>query len=139
MTEVKSLGRVPVGVVGVGSLGQWHTRVYSEIPDAELVGVYDTNAARAAEIAARYHTRVFPSIAALAGAVRAARPEAGRRHAQGPDLLHARFHNLQPLRSVRGELQIRCPDVLTRLQPGLHAEGRLPDGSAQESGGDKMT
>ncbi|MEI7438001.1 MAG: Gfo/Idh/MocA family oxidoreductase, partial [bacterium] len=72
MKAAKDSVRVPVGVVGVGSLGQWHTRIYSEIPGAELVGVYDTNATRAAEIAARYHTRAFPSIAALAGAVRAA-------------------------------------------------------------------
>ncbi len=72
MTEANKTVRVPVGVVGVGSLGQWHARVYSEIPDAELVGVYDINTARAAEIAARYQTRVFPTIADLADAVRAA-------------------------------------------------------------------
>jgi predicted dehydrogenase len=59
-------------VVGVGSLGQWHARIYSELPTAELVGVYDLNTARAEEIAARYRTRVFLSMAELAAAVEAA-------------------------------------------------------------------
>ena len=64
--------RIKVGVVGVGSLGQWHARIYSELPTAELVGVYDINQARAAEIAARYRTRVYPELADLAAAVEAA-------------------------------------------------------------------
>ncbi len=58
--------RIKVGVVGVGALGQWHARVYSELPEAELVGVYDVNPDRAAEIAARYGTRAFTDLEALA-------------------------------------------------------------------------
>ena len=65
-------GRVKLGVVGVGSLGQWHARIYSELANAELVGVYDINQARAAEIAARYRTRAFADMAALASEVQAA-------------------------------------------------------------------
>jgi predicted dehydrogenase len=53
-------------VIGVGALGQWHARVYSELPQAELVGVYDVHEPRAEEIAARYKTRAFTSIDALA-------------------------------------------------------------------------
>jgi len=64
--------KVRIGVVGVGSLGQWHARIYSELPAAELVGVYDVNQARAAEIARRYRTRAIPSMAELAGMVEAA-------------------------------------------------------------------
>ena len=58
--------KLRVGVVGVGSLGQWHARVYSELPQAELVGVYDVHAPRAEEIAVRYNTRAFASMEALA-------------------------------------------------------------------------
>jgi predicted dehydrogenase len=58
--------RLKVGVVGVGALGQWHARVYSELPQVELVGVHDASAERAAEIAARYHTRAFASLEELA-------------------------------------------------------------------------
>jgi predicted dehydrogenase len=61
-----------VGVVGVGSLGQWHARVFSELPQAQLVGVCDADPDRAAEIAARYGTRAFASPEALAGEIEAA-------------------------------------------------------------------
>ena len=63
---------VKVGVFGVGSLGQWHARIYSELKDAELVGVFDVDAARAAEIAERYNTRPFDDMDSLAEAVDAA-------------------------------------------------------------------
>jgi predicted dehydrogenase len=63
--------RIPVGVVGVGYLGQHHARIYAEHPGAELVGVVDADPARAAEIATRHGTRVFPSAAHLAREVRA--------------------------------------------------------------------
>ncbi len=46
-----------VGVIGVGSMGQNHARVYAELPDVELVGVADTDADRAREIAASHGTQ----------------------------------------------------------------------------------
>lgn len=64
--------RLKVGVVGVGSLGQWHADKYSRLESAELVGVYDTNSSRAAEIAAKYRTKVFESVEELATAIEAA-------------------------------------------------------------------
>ncbi|MCC5833738.1 MAG: Gfo/Idh/MocA family oxidoreductase [Opitutales bacterium] len=57
-----------VGVAGVGSLGQHHARLYAALPQAELVGVYDLNPERAAEIAERNGTQVFDSIEALGAA-----------------------------------------------------------------------
>ncbi|MGQ4554927.1 Gfo/Idh/MocA family oxidoreductase [Halobellus sp. GM3] len=47
---------VPVGVIGVGSMGQHHARVYNELADATLVGVYDVDSERAKQIAAEYET-----------------------------------------------------------------------------------
>ena len=69
---MNSRKKLKMGVVGVGSLGQWHARVYSELDTVELVGLYDRDAARAAEIAAKYGTRVFGSMEALADQVEAA-------------------------------------------------------------------
>ncbi|MCA1809699.1 MAG: Gfo/Idh/MocA family oxidoreductase [Lentisphaerae bacterium] len=63
---------IKVGVIGVGSLGQWHARIYSEIPEADLVGVYDADFARATEIAERYHTRPYRTMAELAEHIEAA-------------------------------------------------------------------
>ncbi|MEI6807464.1 MAG: Gfo/Idh/MocA family oxidoreductase [bacterium] len=64
--------RLKVGVVGVGSLGQWHADKYSRLDSAELVGVYDVNPARAGEIAAKYKTKTFDTVEALAGVIEAA-------------------------------------------------------------------
>jgi predicted dehydrogenase len=61
-----------VGVVGVGSLGQHHARVYSELPGARLVGVHDRLPERAAEVAARHGCRVFGSLGELVAEVDAA-------------------------------------------------------------------
>ncbi|MCX7590193.1 MAG: Gfo/Idh/MocA family oxidoreductase [Kiritimatiellae bacterium] len=63
--------RVRVGVVGVGSLGQHHARIYSTLPAAELVGVYDIDQRRAGEVARACSARAFPTLEELAGAVEA--------------------------------------------------------------------
>jgi predicted dehydrogenase len=57
---------VRVGVVGVGSLGETHSRIYSELPGAELVAIYDTDSDRASQIAAQHGTTAAPSLEALA-------------------------------------------------------------------------
>lgn len=44
------------GVIGVGSMGEHHARVYSELHTAELVGVTDVDEERAAETAAEHGT-----------------------------------------------------------------------------------
>lgn len=56
------------GVVGVGSLGQHHARIYAAMPDVELVGVTDASIDRASEIAERHHCKVFDSVEALGAA-----------------------------------------------------------------------
>ncbi len=53
------MSKLKVGVIGVGSLGQHHARVYSEIKDVELVGVADSDPQRAGEIASKNKTRAF--------------------------------------------------------------------------------
>lgn len=63
---------IRVAVVGAGKFGRHHARIYRELPDAELVGVYDTNGARCSEVAAEYHCRQFSHLEELFGAVDAA-------------------------------------------------------------------
>lgn len=46
--------KVKVGVVGVGYLGQHHVRIFSELPNVELVGVADINEKRAREMVSLY-------------------------------------------------------------------------------------
>ncbi|OLD67398.1 MAG: hypothetical protein AUI52_00650 [Acidobacteria bacterium 13_1_40CM_2_68_10] len=45
---------VRVAVIGVGSLGQHHARIYASLPEARLQAVVDTDLDRAAAIAARH-------------------------------------------------------------------------------------
>ncbi|MFB6159805.1 MAG: Gfo/Idh/MocA family oxidoreductase [Haloferacaceae archaeon] len=48
------------GVVGVGSMGRHHARVYRELPDVRLAGVADADPDRAATVADAYGTRARP-------------------------------------------------------------------------------
>ncbi|MFP8890745.1 Gfo/Idh/MocA family oxidoreductase [Natrialbaceae archaeon A-CW2] len=54
-----------VGVIGVGSMGQHHARVYNEISEANLVGVFDVDDEQAATIAREHDTRAMDMDALL--------------------------------------------------------------------------
>lgn len=56
---------IRVAVVGAGEFGRNHVRVWRELEGAELVGIVDTDADRAARIAAEFGTRVLPGLDAL--------------------------------------------------------------------------
>jgi len=64
--------KLKVGVIGVGGLGQWHARIFSELSSTDLVGVYDIDGKRASEIAAKYGTKAFESMEELASCIEAA-------------------------------------------------------------------
>jgi predicted dehydrogenase len=57
--------KIRVAVVGVGEFGSNHARVYRQIEGAELVGVYDQNADRAAHVAAQSQTQVLHGLEEL--------------------------------------------------------------------------
>jgi predicted dehydrogenase len=65
-------GKLRVAVVGCGEFGRNHARVYREMGQVELAGVFDQDAARAAQIAQEFETRSFQSLEELRGAVDAA-------------------------------------------------------------------
>ena len=61
--SVATMSRLPrIGVLGVGSLGKEHARIYAESAKAELVGVYDLDPHTAKKIADKCRTRVFATI-----------------------------------------------------------------------------
>jgi len=51
--------RLRVGVIGVGNMGQHHTRVLGLLKDVELYGVADINVTRGLDIASKYRVRFF--------------------------------------------------------------------------------
>lgn len=54
-----------VGVIGTGHLGRLHARVYSELEACSLVGIFDADEGRAAEVSGEFGTIAFTSIEAL--------------------------------------------------------------------------
>ena len=65
------MSRLPIGVVGVGALGRHHARHLAALPEAELVGVFDTDAARATAVAGELGTTAFPDLETLLSRVSA--------------------------------------------------------------------
>ena len=63
--------RLPVGVIGVGALGQHHARHLAALDEVRLVGVCDLDAGRAAKIAAELGTAAFVDIDDLLAKVEA--------------------------------------------------------------------
>jgi predicted dehydrogenase len=68
-----SASKIRVAVLGVGSLGQHHARIYSELekvaqasrlPEIEFTGIFDANSDMAKKIAAKYNVNIFNSISA---------------------------------------------------------------------------
>lgn len=120
--------KLKVGVVGVGSLGQWHARIYSELPNAELVGVCDADTTRAREVAGRYETRAFESLPELAGEIDAASVvvPTDKHRAIFSELASAGVHQLmeKPIATTAGEAEAMVREAETRnliLQVG-HVE-----------------
>jgi predicted dehydrogenase len=50
---------IRVGVIGVGNMGQHHTRVLSLLKDVELIGIADLNLERGIDTASKYRVRFF--------------------------------------------------------------------------------
>ena len=63
--------KVRVAVLGVGSLGKEHARIYSELAQAgnvEFTGVHDSVTEKAQKFGQKYHVRAFASVAEAAAA-----------------------------------------------------------------------
>jgi len=87
---------IRVGVIGVGNMGQHHTRVLSLLKDVELVGISDVNVERGIDTASKYRIRFFKDyrdLLSLVDAVCIAVPT--RLHySVGMDCLNAGVHVL---------------------------------------------
>lgn|GEM_PF-72996 len=63
--------QIKCGVAGVGYLGQHHARIYNELQQCELVGVFEVDKKRAKEMSKLYGCAIFDSIEALGAACEA--------------------------------------------------------------------
>ncbi|HEV2424650.1 MAG TPA: Gfo/Idh/MocA family oxidoreductase [Terriglobia bacterium] len=53
---------IPVAVIGAGEHGRHHARAFRDLPQADLVGVYDSRPERAESLATELGCRAFPSL-----------------------------------------------------------------------------
>lgn len=87
---------IRIGVIGVGNMGQHHTRVLSLLKDVKLIGISDINMDRGLDLASKYRVRFFENYHDLlphVDAVCIAVPT--RLHYQvGMDCLRAGVHTL---------------------------------------------
>lgn len=60
--------KIRCGVVGVGSLGQHHARIYASLPNVAFAGIFETNDARAAEICGKFNCQRFATLEELGAA-----------------------------------------------------------------------
>ncbi|MGB7415347.1 MAG: Gfo/Idh/MocA family oxidoreductase [Thermosynechococcaceae cyanobacterium] len=56
---------VRVGVIGVGNMGQHHTRVLSLLKDVELIGIADVDRVRGIDTASKYQVQFFHDYQAM--------------------------------------------------------------------------
>ena len=69
--RVSATDKLRLAVLGTGSLGKEHARLYAELAAAgriEFAGVFDAHAETARKIAEKHHTRAFASVAEAAAA-----------------------------------------------------------------------
>ncbi|MCG6861581.1 MAG: Gfo/Idh/MocA family oxidoreductase [Chromatiaceae bacterium] len=59
--------KLRIAVIGVGYLGRFHALIYSQMPDVELVGVVDPDAARAQAVAAEARCPAYTNATQLPG------------------------------------------------------------------------
>ncbi|MBA3686902.1 MAG: Gfo/Idh/MocA family oxidoreductase, partial [Planctomycetes bacterium] len=66
------MSRLRVGVVGVGHIGKNHARLYAELSATEFSAIYDTDTAKAQQLAKEFGTTAAASLEQFAERVDAA-------------------------------------------------------------------
>jgi len=72
--------KIRCGVVGTGSLGQHHARIYANMPGVDFAGIYEASPARAREISEKNNCRAFASLDELAAVLCVSDRSCGVRH-----------------------------------------------------------
>jgi predicted dehydrogenase len=62
-------GKIRTAVIGAGKMGSIHAKIYSELPDSELVGIVDIDPQKATQLAEKFGCPTFTDCAELAGTV----------------------------------------------------------------------
>jgi len=60
---------IKTGIIGVGHLGKQHARVFSKLPGAKLIGVYDIDHTHSSQVAEQYKCSTFDTVEDLVHSV----------------------------------------------------------------------
>ncbi|PKL82935.1 MAG: oxidoreductase [Ignavibacteriae bacterium HGW-Ignavibacteriae-3] len=63
------MSHVKVGVIGTGHLGKIHTKLFKEVENCELIGIYDQDYGRAKQVGEEFKVKAFENLAELLDAV----------------------------------------------------------------------
>jgi len=63
------MGKLKIGVIGTGHLGKLHTKMFTEIENCELVGIYDSNSEQAKNVSEEFKVESLNSADELLGKV----------------------------------------------------------------------
>lgn len=59
------MSKVKIGVVGTGHLGKIHTKLFKEVENCELIGIYDQDFERAKEVGKEFKVKAFDDLEKL--------------------------------------------------------------------------
>lgn len=65
MSKVNLPRRIKVGVIGTGHLGKIHTKLFKEVENCELVGIYDQDFERAKQVGEEFKVKAFDDLGKL--------------------------------------------------------------------------
>lgn len=72
MSGASGVSGLPIGVIGVGSLGYHHARILRDVVGARMMGVHDSDPARLEKVSGELGVRAYGSVDALLDEVEAA-------------------------------------------------------------------
>jgi len=106
---------IRAAVIGVGAMGKQHARIYNDLPGVNLVGVADSSAQAAADVARRYHTMGYTDYHELL-------------HHEAPDLV-----------SIVVPTRLHREVALAAIEHGVHVLVEKPIASTLDEGTEMIT
>jgi predicted dehydrogenase len=64
--------KLKIGVIGTGHLGKLHVKMFKQISECEVTGIYDSNSQTAKDVALEFNTKAFDSLDNLLDEIQAA-------------------------------------------------------------------
>jgi predicted dehydrogenase len=64
--------KIKIGIIGTGHLGKLHVKMFKQVFECEVIGLYDSNVQTAKEVAQEFNVKVFDTLDELLNEIQAA-------------------------------------------------------------------